>query len=301
MVGQETRIRHGKSTSVEPRRRSGPSSTIHYPPSIINRSAFTLIELLVVISIIALLLAILLPTLSRVRKQAQAVACQSGMHGWAILFAAYQNDNDGRLPWGRDETGQIPWPRQMEIHSGLDLRKAMLCPTASKLQAAGAPRTRGSFLACGTTFQAWRYELSSGEGGAEGTYLSWNGSYAMNNHLRLSGRIERVKPSVLPVFLDSRDCLASFSSAEAGEPPPCEDAPLGLTGNLYDEAAEVAIDRHRGGINGLFADGAIRIVGIKELWTLAWHKEYNTAGRWTQAGGAKAEDWPLWMRGFKDY
>ena len=38
---------------------------------------FTLIELLVVISIITLLMALLLPTLQRVKTQAKAVACQS--------------------------------------------------------------------------------------------------------------------------------------------------------------------------------------------------------------------------------
>ncbi|MHC4167095.1 MAG: prepilin-type N-terminal cleavage/methylation domain-containing protein, partial [Planctomycetota bacterium] len=42
-----------------------------------RENAFTLIELLVVIAIIALLLAILMPALSRVRKQTRAVACMS--------------------------------------------------------------------------------------------------------------------------------------------------------------------------------------------------------------------------------
>ena len=47
------------------------------------RGGFTLIELLVVISIVALLMAVLLPTLQRVRTQAKAVACQANLHQWA--------------------------------------------------------------------------------------------------------------------------------------------------------------------------------------------------------------------------
>ena len=42
-------------------------------------------------------------------------------------------------------------------------------------------------------------------------------------------------------------------------------------------------------------------VGLKELWTLKWHRDYDTSGPWTKAGGVQPEDWPEWMRGFRDY
>jgi hypothetical protein len=48
-------------------------------------------------------------------------------------------------------------------------------------------------------------------------------------------------------------------------------------------------------------DWSVRKVGLKGLWTLKWHREYNTGGPWTRAGGVRAEDWPAWMRKLKDY
>ena len=51
--------------------------------------AFTLIELLVVISIIALLIAILLPALKNARDAARSVSCMSNMHQLAIATANY--------------------------------------------------------------------------------------------------------------------------------------------------------------------------------------------------------------------
>ncbi|MCJ7676006.1 MAG: type II secretion system GspH family protein [Sedimentisphaerales bacterium] len=65
-------------------------------------TGLTLIELLVVITIIALLLALLAPSLQRSREQARAIACQSRLREWAYICSTYTCENDGKL-FGWDE------------------------------------------------------------------------------------------------------------------------------------------------------------------------------------------------------
>jgi prepilin-type N-terminal cleavage/methylation domain-containing protein/prepilin-type processing-associated H-X9-DG protein len=60
--------------------------------------AFTLIELLVVISIIALLMSILLPVLTRAKIQGQRVVCANNLRQIYVGFNLYASENSGKLP-----------------------------------------------------------------------------------------------------------------------------------------------------------------------------------------------------------
>lgn len=70
--------------------------------------AFTLIELLVVVAIIALLISILLPSLSRARELSKRTVCLANLRGVGQAFYIYAQDDPGTFPCIAAATGQPP-------------------------------------------------------------------------------------------------------------------------------------------------------------------------------------------------
>src|SRR3712207_4640208 len=77
-----------------------------------RRKGFTLVELLVVIGIIAVLISVLLPALSKARQRAQTVACSSNLRQVFMAARNYATENRDSLPYGfifnreRKDTGR---------------------------------------------------------------------------------------------------------------------------------------------------------------------------------------------------
>lgn len=63
-----------------------------------SKRAFTIWELLCVLGIIVLLVALLMPALSRVRQQSTKIVCASYLSGYGKAGLLYLNDNDGVFP-----------------------------------------------------------------------------------------------------------------------------------------------------------------------------------------------------------
>ncbi|MCI0498054.1 MAG: prepilin-type N-terminal cleavage/methylation domain-containing protein, partial [Planctomycetales bacterium] len=91
------------------------------------KKAFTLIELLVVIAIIALLLSILLPSLSKIKERAKQLVCKTNLRGVGIAIRLYLDDYGGRsypdhgnrYAWFNPATGRELPPDSPDAYWGL--------------------------------------------------------------------------------------------------------------------------------------------------------------------------------------
>jgi prepilin-type N-terminal cleavage/methylation domain-containing protein len=75
-----------------------------------HRCAFTLIELLVVIAIIAILAALLLPSLNKAKMKALGVHCMNNLKQLQLAWTMYADDNRDYIaanPW-TDEMNRVP-------------------------------------------------------------------------------------------------------------------------------------------------------------------------------------------------
>ena len=206
--------------------------------------------------------------------------------------ALYADQNNGYFLSGQGEgitnIGKYWWMEPLKpFYKDARIR---LCPVATK------PYGEGGWV----PFGAWYV------GGDTGSYSpnGWlcNPSAAMST---LHGRttehnwrtLDAKNGGAIPMFLD---CAWDDGWPNDFDNPPTYNGDVvESVGN--NEMKRFCLNRHDGFINGLFVDRSVRKVGLKELWTLKWNRSFNTHCAWTRAGGVRPEDWPQWIRRFKDY
>ena len=193
--------------------------------------------------------------------------------------------------------------------------KISFCPAATKLWYTGSVRqtgvATGAYTGAKLPFAAW---------GPYGNDKGWAiegsaGSYGMNAYVAnmpsgvpspvFPGRptndywrsVNERNANTIPLFLDCQWMVGWPTSND--NPPRFNGETISVTG--ADEMKRFCFARHGNFTESLFLDLSARKVELKELWTLKWHRSYNTASWYTKAGGVKPGDWPAWMRSLKDY
>ncbi len=258
-----------------------------------KKRGFTLIELLVVISIIALLVSILMPALSKAREQAKAAVCLTQVKQWTQIFMMYTQENEDRFWLEKGNVAETLWMGVLVDYYD-DVDELRVCPSATK----GTNDSVNNPRYYGNTKECWG---SSDETVNTNGYFPPGvyGSYGINHWINdlnesiFSGwkgpdnqwrKMPAKNADMVPMV---GDC------AWYGSNPDIDAVPGGTISGITDitetwnkdnppegtglgswayDMTRFTMNRHSGGINMGFADGSTRKVEVPELWTLKWHK-----------------------------
>lgn len=215
-----------------------------------SNKAFTLVELLVVIGIIAILIGILLPTMSRAREQSKTLKCASQLRQVGIALNNYATNYKFTLPtwsnWhtiGGDGTGDDSpgegWTEQLEKYMAGPASEVYNCPNFPE------ERRVNYFLTARYSFITGRQTMRLGEIKKSSEYV-------------LSG--DCTAPGLYPV---------GFGTAGYTEDD-CDKDDATQEGVVF-KGDPGGINIHRGGNNVLFADGHVALFLAFDPSAMTYH------------------------------
>ena len=252
-----------------------------------KNTAFTLIELLVVIAIIALLLAILVPGLKKVKEYARNIMCRTNTRSLALATNLYADENDQKF---------FEYMADLYIHELSPYigtaDKVRFCPSTI------IHKDNPNSGYWGNSREAWRWtagttEPENGSYGLSGWCYSYPAPFDWvgidESTIYPWPRYGYIKmPALVPVFFD---CAWVDSWPKHTDTIP-------LTLNLDDPGhgqdwpvdyhiRRLMLRRHHGITNIAFADGHTEPVELKHLWNLKWSRKFVPLGaEQTRVGGS---------------
>jgi len=200
----------------------------------------------------------------------------------AVVWKSYTDNHDSYFPPSRpgwyEEPSMMYWLQTMLPY--YENPRVSLCPEATKcFHEGGQP-----------PFVAWclddDYPVHMRSSYGINLWASGYGDCGWDPQMYWQTPYIRQAPDV-PLMFDSN--WKDVEPCESDEPPEYEDYWWQPNAN---EMKRVCINRHNGAVNILFFDFSVRKVGLKKLWRLRWHRQWDMT--------FPLPVWPEWMQNFED-